>query len=389
VAAYTGFDATAASLHAGHLIPIMGLRRVQQSGHRPIALVGGGTTQIGDPSGRSTERPLLGRAEIDANVAAIGAQLGRFLDFSPGAAQARLLDNAEWLDGAQVLPFLRDVGKHFSVNVMLAKESVKARLSEGISYTEFSYMLLQAYDFLELHRRHGCRLQLGGSDQWGNITAGVDLIRRTLGAEAHGMTWPLLTRADGTKFGKSEGENVWLDPTRTSPYRFYQHWLNVGDDDLRAHFKVLTDLPVAEIDEVVDGDKPSAQRRLAFEITSWVHGVEEAERAEVASAVLFSGADPRRLDEETLLEVMAEAPASQVARQELEGDGMLLVDLLASTGLAASKSAARSFVTQGGVAINGARETAIERRLSGADLLHGRYLILRRGKKQYHLVRFA
>jgi tyrosyl-tRNA synthetase len=384
--AYTGFDATADSLHAGHLIPIMGLRRLQRAGHRPIALVGGGTTLIGDPSGRDTERPLLSTEQIDANVAGIGAQLSRFLDFDAGPAQALLLDNAAWLRDLRLTEFLRDVGKHFSVNVMTAKESVRARLEHGLSYTEFSYMLLQAYDFLRLFEEQGCRLQLGGSDQWGNITAGIELIRRSAQGHAYGLTWPLLTRADGSKFGKSEGDNVWLDPARTSPYRFFQYWLNTPDADLGRYFRLFTDLGREEIEAVV-ADPRAAQRRLASEITSWVHGPEEAERARQASAVLFDGRDPGSLDEALLLEVFDEAPSSGVARSELDG-GADLVDLLARTGLVKSKSEGRKAVEGGGVYLNGVRETDAARRIGTADLLHGRYLVLRRGKKQYHLVRF-
>jgi tyrosyl-tRNA synthetase len=383
---YTGFDATADSLHAGHLIPIVGLRRLQRAGHRPIALVGGGTTLIGDPSGRDTERPLLAVEEIDANVAAIGAQLSRFLDFDAGPAQAQLLDNAGWLRDLHLTEFLRDIGKHFSVNVMTAKESVRARLEHGISYTEFSYMLLQAYDFLRLFEEHGCRLQLGGSDQWGNITAGIELIRRSAQGQAYGLTWPLLTRADGSKFGKSEGANVWLDPGRTSPYRFFQYWLNTPDADLDRYLRLFTDLDREETEAVV-ADPRAAQRRLAFEITAWVHGPDEAERAREASAVLFDGRDPGSLDEALLLEVFEEAPSSSVARSELDS-GVDLVDLLARTGLVKSKSEARNAIDGGGVYLNGVRETDAARRIATEDLLHGRYLVLRRGKKQYHLVRF-
>jgi tyrosyl-tRNA synthetase len=384
--AYTGFDATADSLHAGHLIPILGLRRLQRAGHRPIALVGGGTTLIGDPSGRDTERPLLSTDEIDANVAAIGAQLSRFLDFEPGPAQAQLLDNAAWLRDLRLTDFLRDIGKHFSVNVMTAKESVRARLEHGLSYTEFSYMLLQAYDFLRLFEDHACRLQLGGSDQWGNITAGIELIRRKGAGQAYGLTWPLLTRADGSKFGKSEGDNVWLDARRTSSYRFYQYWLNTPDADLDRYLRLFTDLGREEIAAVV-ADPRAAQRRLAFEITACVHGSGEAERARDASAVLFDGRDPGRLDQGLLLEVFEEAPSSGVSRSELD-PGAELVALLARTGLVKSKSEARNAIEAGGVYLNGVRETDTTRRVGTGDLLHGRYLVLRRGKKQYHLLRF-
>jgi tyrosyl-tRNA synthetase len=383
---YTGFDATASSLHAGHLIPIMGLRRLQSGGHRPIALVGGGTTLIGDPSGRDTERPLLSVEQIDANVEAIGTQLSRFLDFERGPAQAQLLDNAAWLRDLPLTEFLRDVGKHFSVNVMTAKESVRARLEHGLSYTEFSYMLLQAYDFLRLFEEHGCRLQLGGSDQWGNITAGIELIRRSAQGQAYGLTWPLLTRADGSKFGKSEGANVWLDPALTSPYRFFQYWLNTPDADLDRYLRLFTDLGRDEIEAVV-ADPRAAQRRLALEITSWVHGPHEAERAREASAVLFDGGEPGSLDESLLLDVFEEVPSSLLTRSDLD-QPLELVDLLTRSELVRSKSEARNAIEGGGVYINGLRETDPNRRISHGDLLHGKYLVLRRGKKQYHLVRF-
>jgi tyrosyl-tRNA synthetase len=389
VVTYAGFDATAPSLHAGNLIGIKFLERLQRAGHRPIAVLGGGTTLIGDPSGRDTERSLLASDEIVANADRIGAQLERFLDFHEGPAPALLLDNAAWLQELKLTDFLRDIGKHFTVNVMIAKESVRRRLHEreqGISYTEFSYMLLQAYDFLHLFDEHACRLQLGGSDQWGNITAGIDLIRRVRGAAAYGATWPLLTTATGRKFSKSEPDNPWLDPDLTSPYRFFQFWVNTPDADVERFLRLFTDLPRDEIAAVL-ADPRTAQRRLAFEVTSWVHGPEEAQRAREASAVLFDGRDPGSLDEALLLEVFEDAPSSGVARSELDG-GADLAELLARTGLVTSKSEARKAIDQGGVYLNGVREPDAARRIGTEDLLHGRYLVLRRGKKQYHLVRF-
>jgi len=386
VVTYAGFDATAPSLHAGNLVGIKFLERLQRAGHAPIALLGGGTTLIGDPSGRDTERSLLASEEIAANAERIGAQLERFLDFGAGPAQAQMLDNARWLQELKLTEFLRDIGKHFTVNVMIGKESVRRRLTEreqGISYTEFSYMLLQAYDFLHLFDEFGCRFQLGGSDQWGNITAGIDLIRRVRGATAYGATWPLLTTATGRKFSKSEPDNPWLDPRLTSPYRFLQFWVNTPDADVERFLRLFTDLPGDEISAVLS-DPQAAQRRLAFEITAWVHGSAEATRAQEASAVLFGGGDPRGLDEGLLLEVFAEAPSSSAPA---DGD-VELVDLLARTGLVTSKSEARNAIAQGGVYLNGVRETDAARRILTDDLLHGRYLVLRRGKKQYHLVRF-
>jgi tyrosyl-tRNA synthetase len=387
---YTGFDASADSLHAGHLVPIMGLRRFQRAGHRPIALLGGATTMIGDPSGRATERPLLSVDEIAANIEGLRRQLERFLDFSPGRAQAVMANNADWLVPLVLVEFLRDVGKHFTVNAMLGKESVRSRLSEreqGISYTEFSYMLLQAYDFLHLFDLEGCRLQLGGSDQWGNVTAGIELIRRVRREEAYGLTWPLLTRSDGTKFGKSEGANVWLDPRRTSPYRFFQYWVSTPDEDVATYMRLLADLDTEEVAEVLRRPR-DAQRRLAYEVTALVHGREEAERARRASEALFGAAALAELDAGLLAEVFAEAPSTVVARQELEGTGVSLVDLLVRTGLAPSKSAARTAVAQGGVYLNDERQGDPERNLEPGDLLGGRWVVARRGRKNYHVVQF-
>ena len=300
---YHGMDATADSLHVGSLLGVVSLRRLQAHGHRPLVLVGGGTSLIGDPGGRRTERPLLSKAEIEANAAGIRRQLEALLDFTPGPAGATLINNADWLAPLPVIDFLRDVGKHFTVNVMLAKEAVKSRLEDpdqGISYTEFSYMLLQAYDFLHLFDTEGCRLQVGGSDQWGNITAGIDLVRRVRGAQTYGFTWPLITKADGTKFGKSESGNVWLDPARTSPYQFFQFWINADDRDVGHYLRLYTFLERAEIErlEAAAADRPGAreaQRALAREVTALVHGAPAAEAAEAASSALFGG-DLRALD---------------------------------------------------------------------------------------------
>ncbi|MGH9263168.1 MAG: tyrosine--tRNA ligase, partial [Acidimicrobiales bacterium] len=353
---YHGMDATADSLHIGSLLGVVTLRRLQQHGHRPLVLVGGGTSLIGDPSGRRTERPLLTAADIEANAAAIRRQVERLVDFDDGPARATMINNADWLAPLPVIDFLRDVGKHFTVNAMLAKEAVRARLEDpdqGISYTEFSYMLLQAYDYLHLFDTTGCRLQVGGSDQWGNITAGIDLVRRTRHAEVFGFTWPLVTKADGTKFGKSQSGNVWLDPARTSPYQFFQFWVNTDDRDVGRYLRQFTFRSREEI-EALEGtlaERPGERephRALARDVTALVHGEEEAAAAERASAALFGG-DLRDLDEATLAEVFGDAPSSRVAASRLDRDGVALVDLLAESGLVASKSAARQAVTQGGV----------------------------------------
>jgi len=390
VVAYVGFDPTGDSLHLGHLLGIVTLTRLQRAGHQPIALAGGGTGMIGDPSGRSDERQLLTPSVLAANVEAIRAQLGRFLDFGPGGAI--LLDNADWLGSMGLLGFLRDVGKHFTVNAMLAKESVRSRLNEreqGISYTEFSYMLLQAYDFLRLHEEHGCRLQLGGSDQWGNITAGIDLIRRLAGATAYGLTFPLITRADGTKFGKSDaGTNIWLDPGRTSPYELHQFLIRSEDSMVGTYLRQLTFRDRQEIDELdvataTDPGSRRAQRVLAHDVVALVHGESEAEAAELASQVLFTEGI-RDLPESTLVSVLAEAPSTSLPRSSVEGAGV--VDLLVRTGLASSRNEARRTIEGGGAYVNNHKVAGVEATVAPEELLYGRYLILRRGKATQHLV---
>jgi len=393
--AYAGFDATADSLHVGHLVGVIALARLQKAGHRPIALVGGGTTLIGDPSGRETERPLLSVDEIAANAAGIGRQLEAFLRFDAGPDGALLVDNASWLATLGLTDFLRDVGKHFTVNTMVAKESVRARLSEreqGISYTEFSYMLLQAYDFLHLHDVHDCRLQAGGSDQWGNITAGIDLIRRTRGTRAYGLTWPLITKADGTKFGKTASGAVWLDPARTSPYQFFQFWVRTDDRDVIAYLKLLTDLGSEEVADMETEvrQRPElrrAQQVLAWELTTAVHGVQAAEGAKRATEALFTG-ELAELDEATLLDVFAEAESTPRPRSDLTG-GAGLIDLLVHTGLASSRSSARATVSGGGAYVNNRRITDLDHQLDPSDLLAGGYVVLRKGKRSYHLVQYS
>jgi len=390
---YCGFDPTADSLHVGHLVPLLALRRFQLFGHHPIAVAGGATGCIGDPSGKSTERPLLSKEQIRANLEAIRPQLARLLDFDCRANPARLVDNADWTAPVTYLDFLRDIGKHFSVNQMLAKESVRARLEErdaGLSYTEFSYMLLQAYDFYVLCRDYGCELQIGGSDQWGNITAGIDLIRKKLGRTAYGLTLPLVTKADGTKFGKTESGSVWLDPRKTSPYRFYQFWINTDDRDVVRYLKYFTFLGQEEISalEAEHQRNPGARtahRALARAVTELVHGPTATREAIHASEVLFGG-NLDGVSESTFREIMDEVPTLHVPRQRLDGEGLLLVDLLVQAGLAPSKSQARKDIEGGGIYVNNVRETQIHRKVQPADLLFGRHLLLRKGRKHYVLV---
>jgi len=395
--AYIGFDPTADSLHVGSLLQLCNLRRLQRAGHRPIALAGGGTGMIGDPGGKSEERTLLSRAQLEANLAGIRPQLERFFDFdeSAGARRALLLDNGAWLGPFPLVDFLRDVGKHFTVNQMVAKESVRARLERpdrGISYTEFSYMLLQAYDFLHLFDTEGCRLQLGGSDQWGNITMGIDLVRRVRGVEVFGLTSPLVLQGDGTKFGKSESGTVWLSAQRTSPYQLHQYLLRSDDAVVGTYLRFFTFLDhdaIGALDEATAShpERREAHRALAREVVTLVHGADEAARAEAAAAALYSE-DIAALDERTLLEVCAEAPASTLPRSELDGGSLTLVDALVRTGLVPSKGRARTVVSQGGAYVNNRRIADTEARLGREHLLFERYVVLRRGAQEYHLLRF-
>ena len=392
---YHGIDATADSLHVGNLIGVKALQRLQRAGHRPIVLLGGATTLIGDPSGKESERPMRAAEEVRANVAAIRAQLERFVSFGAGDSDALLVNNADWLGSISLTDFLRDVGKHFTVNAMMAKESVKARLEareQGISFTEFSYMLLQAYDFLHLFEAHGCRLQLGGSDQWGNITAGVELVRRVHGEEVYGLTWPLLTKADGTKFGKSEAGNVWLDPARTSPYQFFQFWINQDDRDVGPLLRLFTDLDPRRIVELEAQVAEHAERReaqwvLACEVTAAVHGQDAADAAARASRALFGG-DLATLDEATLVDVFSEAPSVVLAEAALADLGVGLIDLLVDAAVVPSRSAARREIEQGGIYLNNQRAGDPDARVDSSQLLAGGYLVVRRGKRHYHMVRF-
>ncbi|MBW3569909.1 MAG: tyrosine--tRNA ligase [Gemmatimonadetes bacterium] len=393
--AYIGFDPTASSLHVGSLLPILALARLQRAGHRPIALVGGGTGMIGDPSGKTVERQLLTREDVERNVAGIREQLGRFVDFS-GEGGAVLIDNHDWLGGVGLIEFLRDVGKHFTVNYMLAKEAVARRVENegGLSVTEFAYSLLQAFDYRELFDRRGAVLQMGGSDQWGNITAGMELIRRTRGTHVNGIVMPLVTTASGVKFGKSEAGTVWLDAERTSPFRFYQFWLNAEDADVDRYLKFFTFLPVDEIAAVVVEHQanPAAragQRRLAEEVTRLVHGTDGLERAERATAVFFGSRPAQDLPAAELLDVFSDVPSTEVPRTRLEGEGIPVVDLLAESGVAASKGEARRLIAGGGISVNGDRVSTPEQRVRGGEAIDGQVLLLRKGKKQNHVVRLV
>lgn len=392
VTVYNGFDVTADSLHIGHLVPLLALARLQRYGHHPIAVAGGGTTMIGDPSGKSSERPLLSRQQIEENAEAIKAQLARFLDFNAKTNPARLVNNADWLLPLNLIEFLRDIGKHFTVNYMIAKDSVRARLEreEGISFTEFSYMLLQSYDFLHLYRTYGCVLQTGGSDQWGNITAGVELIRRVTGKPAYGLVYPLITKADGSKFGKTESGAVWLDPQRTSPYRFYQFWLNTDDRDVIHYLKVFTFLTQTEIEALQHAleerpEQREAQRTLARVMTGMLHGETALARAEQAAQVLFGGA-VEGLSAAEIADIFADVPSTRLGKDQFSGAGLNIVDLLVSSGMMKSKGEARRAISEGGVYLNNHRVGESERQVTLNDLLEGRFLVLRRGKKTYFLV---
>jgi len=387
---YCGFDPTAPSLQLGNLMPLMLLRHFQLRGHKPIVLMGGGTGLIGDPSGQQTERPLLSKEQIRDNVHRHRDQVARLLDFDARETRALVLNNADWLVEQRVVDFLRDVGKHFTVNVMLQKESVKARLDAGISYTEFSYMLLQAYDFLHLFRKEQCTIQVGGSDQWGNITAGIDLIRRVEDGEAHGLVAPLFTTAAGAKFGKTAGGAVWLDPSRTSVYKFYQFWLNTDDRDAERYLKLFTFLPRAEIDAVLATLKANpaareAQRALARDVSERVHGSDATAKVIRASEVLFGGFNPHAADDATFDVLAQELPTATVAAR----DGLSLVDAVVRAGLAKSKSEARRSIEQGGIYVNQARVKDVARSIGNADWLAGRNLLLRKGKKDYGLLRLG
>ncbi len=392
IAGYVGFDPTADSLHVGSLMPVMALAWLQRLGGRPIVLIGGGTGMIGDPSGKRAERQMLSAETLAVNSAAIRAQLSRFLDFGGGPGSAAMLDNAEWLGPLNLLDFLRDVGKHFTVNYMLQKDSVKSRMETGISFTEFSYMLIQAFDFAELAMRANCELQLGGSDQWGNITAGIELGARRDGRKLHGAVLPLLTTASGAKFGKTETDNIWLDPAKTSPYAFHQFWLQADDADVEQLLKFLTFLELEEIAELMrrhetDRAQRIPQRRLADDVTTRVHGADAVRRAGDAARILFGSGDVRAADAATLAMVTGEVATFPVAAGELEV-GVPIADALVRAGLAASKGEARRGLTAGGFSVNGVvvDET---RTLATIDLLPGGAVLLRKGKKTWAALQLA
>jgi tyrosyl-tRNA synthetase len=381
---YCGFDPTASSLHIGNLVPVMGLAHLQRAGHTPIALVGGGTGLIGDPSGKSSERQLASPEVVAENAVAVKAQLERFLDFG-GKSAALMRDNAEWLRPLTAIHLLRDIGKHFSVNVMLAKDSVQSRIESGISFTEFSYMLLQAYDFLELYKREGAQMQIGGSDQWGNITAGIDLIRKVERGTAHGLTMPLVTTAAGTKFGKTEAGSVWLDASLTSPYKFYQYWINVDDRDVGRYLRFFTLLSRKEIEALDEATRTapqdrSAQQTLATDVTSRVHGAYAAKVAAEVSGVLFGKADPASLSIEVLAALANEVESSEV--NQLPS----VADALTTLKLTASKGAAKRLIEQGGVYVNGKR-VAADATFDSIGALAGDYYLIRKGAKDYALLR--
>ena len=390
IGVYVGFDPTADSLHVGHLMGQLGLRRFQLAGHRPFPLAGGATGVVGDPGGRSEERNLLDRETLEQNLAGITPQLERLLDFDAGELSATLVDNAAWTADVPLLDFLRDVGKHITVNQMMAKESVRSRLDgeHGISFTEFSYMLLQANDFRHLHDEYGVELQMGGSDQWGNITAGIDLIRKTSGGSAHGLTWPLLLRTDGQKFGKSTGNAVWLSAERTSPFQFRQYWVQTDDADIAERLLRFSMRPMEEIeatlaDHTSAPERRVAQRQLARELTELVHGAAAADAADAAAEILFGG-DPTAASASALDAVRNEVPTTTLPRDRLDDP----IDLLVTTGLASSRSDARRLLEQRSTRANGAQLGPGDN-LAGVALLHDRYLLMRKGKHTYHMVEIS
>jgi tyrosyl-tRNA synthetase len=392
ISLYNGFDATADSLHVGHLVPLIALARFQRFGHHPIALAGGGTTMIGDPSGKANERQLLTREQIEANVDSIKQQLAHFLDFDARENPARLINNADWLLQLNFIEFMRDIGKHFTVNTMLAKESVRTRLEreEGLSFTEFSYMLLQSYDFLHLADAEDCVMQTGGSDQWGNITAGADLIRRLRARPAYGLVYPLIVKSDGTKFGKTETGTVWLSPQRTSPYAFYQFWLNTDDRDVVNYLKYFTFLPEDRVRELEAAtrehpEERSAQRTLAHEMTAVLHGQTALERAEQAAKVLFGG-EIQGLSAADIAEIFADVPSSELPKARFAA-GIAIVDLLAESGLSSSKGEARRSIAEGGISVNNRRATDPAQKVTLQDAVDGQFIVLRKGRKNYHLVK--
>ncbi|HXD32910.1 MAG TPA: tyrosine--tRNA ligase [Pyrinomonadaceae bacterium] len=391
--AYIGFDPSAPSLHVGSLLPIMCLARLQRLGHSPIAIAGGGTGLIGDPSGKTQERLLLTNAQVEENLEGIKAQLARFLDFNAPTNPAQIVNNADWLASISMMEFLRDVGKYFTVNYLLAKESVKRRLDseDGMSFTEFSYSLLQAYDFLVLHDRYGCLLQMGGSDQWGNILAGIDLIRRLRGVKAHGLVFPLVTSSSGVKFGKTEAGAVWLDPKLTSPYRFYQFWINTDDKDVVPYLKYFTWLSQEENEALEESVRlephtRNAQRELAKQVTLMVHGEAELAKAMRASEVLF-GKEISGMSAADILDIFADVPSTELEATKFGGEGMLLSELLATSGVASSKADAKRLIQSGAVSLNNRRIADPRATISLSEFVDGKILVLRKGGRTYHVIK--
>lgn len=391
VTIYCGFDPTADSLHIGHLLPLLGLQRFQLAGHKPIALAGGATGLIGDPSGKSVERNLNSKELVDSYLIKIKEQLSRFLDFESETNPALLLNNYDWISKINVIEYLRDIGKHFSINSMLAKDSVKSRIENkevGISYTEFSYMILQSYDFYYLNKNHDCKLQIGGSDQWGNITSGIELIRRTMQKTAYALTFPLITTSEGKKFGKTEAGAIWLDSKKTSPYQFYQFWINVTDQDVIRFIKYFTFLDREAIDlleNAVDTapEKREAQQKLAHEMTVMVHGAEEAASAKKIGEALFRG-ELNQLSESQLKDALSGVPTTNLDKNQ--ADSFTLLDLVIETKLCQSKSRGRTDIESGAIYINDQRHTDISLQINSMDTLFNKYILLRKGKKNYHLV---
>ncbi len=393
VTLYNGFDPTADSLHVGHMVPLIALARFQRYGHNVLALAGGGTCMIGDPSGRSSERNLLTRDEVAHNVECIKAQLAHFLDFEVKSNPAKIVNNMDWLGQLNMIDFLRDTGKHFTINTMLAKDSVKNRMDResGLSFTEFSYMLLQSYDYYHLHTEMGCDLQCGGSDQWGNITAGAELIRRRTGDSVYGLTYPLIKKSDGTKFGKTASGAVWLDPKRTSPYKFYQFWLNADDGDVIHYLKFYTffgeeEIAALDLETKEHPENRAAQKTLAKELTLMMHGQTALDKAVQASQALFGG-DITGLSAADIADVFSEVPASDMPADRFGGDGMNVVDVLVESGFLKSKGEARRGIQEGGVYVNNRRVTDAAMNVTISDFIEGKYLILRRGKKNYSMVK--
>ncbi|MDA7662658.1 tyrosine--tRNA ligase [Pirellulaceae bacterium] len=385
---YAGFDPTADSLHIGSLVPLLILRRFQKAGHKPVALVGGATGMIGDPSGKSKERNLLSEEDLQKNVAGIGEQMRQFLDFETGENSAVLVNNFDWMKNFSYIDFLRDIGKNFPVNVMIAKDSIKNRLDSpaGLSYTEFSYMLLQAFDFVQLNRDYGCELQVGGQDQWGNVTAGIDLSRRMDGKKLFGMTSPLLTKSDGSKMGKTESGTVWLSPEKTSPYNFFQYWVQKVDDaDTGKCLRYLTEIPHQEIEAIEAGDPRDAKKALAAHMTELVHGKSGLQKAQAATEIFF-GKEVTDAESEALQSIVADVPNAEVQRSALEGDGVNVIDAFVESPLAKSRGEIRRTLEQGGAYVNNVRVTNVDHQITTKDLIGGKMILLRSGKKKYAIL---